>query len=181
MQPWRTLSSKVLHSTPWLKLVEDRVVTHVNKELTYTYLKLENPSVFIVAINEAGEILLQQNYRYTIRKTMWEIPAGHVDSGEKPFDAAKRELLEESGLASDGWEELGEMYTAVGVADIHQFIYLARNVQKTDAALDIDEPITNQQFMQPTEVRRMLAQHEIVNPSDALALYRYLDIVGVAA
>lgn len=179
MQTWKTLSSKVIHTTPWIKLIEDTVLTHTNKELTYTYLKLDNPSVFIVAVNEAGQILLQQNYRYTLGKKLWEIPAGHVDSGESPLEAAKRELLEESGLTSESWESLGEMYMAVSVADVHQYIYLARNVRKTHENVDEDEPITNQHFKNQSDVQRMLVQHKIISAGDALALYRYLDTIKI--
>ena len=175
MTAWKTLSSQIIHSTPWLKLVEDKVLTHINREITYTYLKLDNPSVFIVAVNEAGEILLQQNYRYTVRKELWGIPAGHVDSGEDPLTAAKRELLEESGLASDDWSSLGEMFVAVGVADIHQYIYLARGVRRISSATDETEPITNQHFIKPGEVQSMLSSYKIVSAGDALALCRYID------
>lgn len=175
MSDWKTLSSKVIHTTPWVKLIEDKVLTHTNKELTYTYLKLDNPSVFIVAVNEAGEILLQQNYRHTLGKKLWEIPAGHVETGEDPLVAAKRELLEESGLVSEHWKSLGEMYMAVGVADIRQFIYVAHNAQKTNANIDKDEPITNQSFMKPSEIHNMLSSYKIISAGDALALHRYLE------
>lgn len=178
MTTWKTLSTKILHETRWLRLVEDRVKTHRNKELTYTYVQTTHPGVAIVAVRENGDILIQKNYRYTLGETQWEIPAGHMEDDELPLAAAKRELLEEAGLASAQWIELGDTELASGVGNIRMHLFAARNVHKSNSsAVDEDEPISEQHFVSQHELRRMLRANEISSALSLIGMYRYLDTI----
>lgn len=115
---WKTLQSDVVYETPWIKVHKDQVETQTGKELTYSYVEMQNPSVFIVAVNTNGNILLQNTYRYPIRRRIWEIPAGYMNPGEEPLAAAQRELKEETGLVSDDWHDLGRIHQIVGIGNV---------------------------------------------------------------
>jgi 8-oxo-dGTP pyrophosphatase MutT (NUDIX family) len=171
MSNWKTLKSEVVYETPWIKVQRDEVLNHHGKPMTYSFVSLHHPSVFIVALNDNNEVLLQQNYRYTIDQNIWEIPAGHSD-GQELVVAAKRELLEESGLESDDWIDLGTAYQGAGVANMPMAILMAKSVRQVTTERDEDEEISQQRFIPFGEVERMIQDGEIVNSATIAALYK---------
>jgi 8-oxo-dGTP pyrophosphatase MutT (NUDIX family) len=174
MADWKTLSSEVIHETPWIKLRKDEVLTHKGKQLTYTFMELHHPSVFVVAVNDEGKILLQKNYRYTIKQTIWELPAGHSD-GQEPLVAARRELLEEDGMESEDWTNLGRTYQAIGTTNAPMDVCLARNVRTVkEAAAEDDELIVERRFFAPSEIDDMIKHGEIINIADMGAIHMAL-------
>ncbi len=77
-------------------------------DLEHAFVRLEGPDwVNVVAFNEAGELLVVEQYRHGIEEATCEIPGGCCDPGEDPLEAARRELREETGHDSDTWVELG--------------------------------------------------------------------------
>lgn len=64
--------------------------------------------VNVVAKTDEGEVVLVRQFRHGIAETTWEIPGGMVDPEDTtPLDAARRELLEETGFAGEDWTQLG--------------------------------------------------------------------------
>lgn len=131
---------------------------------------MHHPSVFIVAVNSEGKILLQDTYRYTINKVLTEIPAGHTD-GEETLVAAKRELLEETGLVSDDWMDLGTLYQAVGIGNIPLQAFLAKAVRTMTTDRDKHEPITNQRFLSIEEIESQARNNTLQNAPTLAVLY----------
>lgn len=171
MQKWRQLSTEVVYETPWIKVRRDQVLNHEDKELTYSIVELQTPSVFIVAVNPAGKICMIQNYRYTVGKTMWEIPAGYTD-GQDDIVAAKRELQEEAGLASDDWTNLGTLYQSNGIGNIPFTVFLARDVRRSGTAHgQQEEGITNQQFIGLEKIEAMAKNGELIESAHLAAIY----------
>lgn len=91
---------------------------------------LEHPgAVAVVALSEAGEILLIRQYRHPAGALLWEIPAGVRDvDGEPPRATAERELREEAGLAARDWRLLTDFYTSPGVSSEQVRVFLARGL-----------------------------------------------------
>lgn len=173
MGRWKTLSSEEVYQTPWIRVRRDEVLTHRNKPLTYSVVELQHPTVTIVATNEKDEILLQRNYRYTIDKTVWELPSGHSD-GEDPLMAAKRELQEETGLASNRWTLLGRIYEVVGIGKVPANIFLAQDVHDTSGERDEDEAISDHQFMGLEAIEALARAGELTNGSVLQGVYLYM-------
>jgi ADP-ribose pyrophosphatase len=87
-------------------------------------------AVGIIALDDAGRVLLIRQYRHAVRRMLWEPPAGLLDeAGEDPLDAAKRELFEESHYEAGRWEVLVDAFTSPGMTDEAVRIYLARDLR----------------------------------------------------
>lgn len=83
-------------------------------------------AVAIVALDEAGDVVLVHQYRHPVARRLWELPAGLLDMGdEPPHVTAARELEEEVGLAADVWHVLVDVIAAPGFADESVRIFLA--------------------------------------------------------
>jgi 8-oxo-dGDP phosphatase len=85
------------------------------------------PSCGIAAINEHNEIALVRQWRYVSDEYSLKIPTGGLEQGETPLAAAKRELLEETGLAARDWSTLGTIDISNGATDVAH-LFLARNL-----------------------------------------------------
>ena len=124
------------------KLVEGKVVTvrrdevrmpdgaEVGREV------IEHPgAVGIVALDEAGQVLLIRQYRHPVGRMLWEIPAGLRDvAGEAPLETARRELLEEAGYLAADWQVLADFFTSPGITSERLRVYLARGLTRVPDA-----------------------------------------------
>ena len=124
-------------------------------------------SVVIVPITAAGEIILVRQYRPAIGRWAWELPAGTLEDGEHPDQAAIRECHEELGLVPGRLEKLGSFFPTPGYCDEEMHFFKASGLRQPgaddeDAQQDEDEDIEAQAF--PLEaVRTMIASGEIVD------------------
>lgn len=101
---------------------------------------IEHPgAVTIVPVLDNGELVMERQYRYPLRREFLELPAGKLDPGEDPLDCGKRELLEETGYVASDWRHIATTHPVVGYSDEHIEIYLARGLVHKGAKLDQDE------------------------------------------
>jgi ADP-ribose pyrophosphatase len=103
------------------------------------------PAVVIVALDGAGRVWLVRSRRPVPEETLVEVPAGLVEPGESPEQAAPRELHEECGLAAETWEELASAYSSPGFTDERITVYLAthlRHIGGEDPPGDVMERFT---------------------------------------
>ncbi len=97
---------------------------------------VEHPgAVAIVALDEAGQVLLIRQYRHPVGRLLWEIPAGLRDvAGEPPLRTAQRELLEEAGYQAADWQVLADFFTSPGITSERLRVYLARGLRRIPEA-----------------------------------------------
>jgi ADP-ribose pyrophosphatase len=76
-----------------------------------------NPSVVIIPIRDDGQVILIKQYRASVDRELWEVPAGRVDTGESPEEAAVRECEEEIGLVPRRLERIRGLFPAPGFCD----------------------------------------------------------------
>jgi 8-oxo-dGTP pyrophosphatase MutT (NUDIX family) len=171
MSEWQVLESEIVLSTPWLRVRRDDVLNHNGKALTYHVVESAHPSVFIVALNRQGKVLLQHAYRYTLDRDVWQIPGGFSD-GQTPLIAAKREFEEETGYQSDDWKELGTIYQSVGIANMPGHVFLAQNIRKNPhAEMDADEHIKKLHFVSFDGVDATVQSGRFSNTAAVAAIY----------
>jgi len=120
--------------------VEKWQVALPNGDTAMREIVKHNGASAIVPIDGAGMVTMVRQHRVAIDKCTWEIPAGKLDSPtEDPFDAAKRELEEETGLQAAHWQKLTSMYTTPGFCNERISIYLATGLSQHPSHPDADE------------------------------------------
>src|SRR5690349_5983606 len=128
-------------------------------------------SAVIVPIPEPGQIILIRQYRYAVNRWLWELPAGSVDEGETPEQAARRECHEEIGQVPDTIVRLGSMFPTPGYCDEEMFFFRASGLTKPAeaAALDEDEDIEVRVFTLK-DAREMVRRGEITDMKTVIGL-----------
>src|SRR5947207_10209636 len=98
-------------------------------------------SVVLIPVPEPGHVILIRQYRYAVNAFLWELPAGSVDKGESPEQAARRECHEEIGLVPSTTVRLAAMYPTPGYCDEEMVFFRLSGLETTDekAAQDEDE------------------------------------------
>ncbi|MGN7476552.1 NUDIX domain-containing protein [Solibacillus silvestris] len=96
-------------------------------------------AVAVIAITENKKILVVEQYRKALERSIVEIPAGKLEQGEKPIVTARRELEEETGYTSDDFEFIQAFATSPGFADEIIHLYVAKNLKKLEVAAQLDE------------------------------------------
>jgi ADP-ribose pyrophosphatase len=95
----------------------------------------------VLRSEQEPRVLLERQYRYAAEKVMWELPAGRIDPGESPLEAAKRELIEETGYRARKWAKAMFFYVSPGFLDETMTIYLADGLTPGKATPEDDEVI----------------------------------------
>lgn len=90
----------------------------------------------ILALTDAGEVVLVEQYRVPLGRNCIELPAGLVGDdqpGEDPAESAARELAEETGFDADHWDDLGEYASSPGMVGETFRLFRATGLRKTGA------------------------------------------------
>jgi 8-oxo-dGDP phosphatase len=122
-------------------------------------------AVAVVALDDAGAVVLIHQYRHPLGRRLWELPAGLLDSGdETPLAAARRELAEEVGLAASDWTTLVDVAVSPGFTDEVVRVFLARGLTEVDRDVQGEEEADLEAKRFPlAEAVDMVLAGEIVN------------------
>lgn len=125
-------SERAFHSGRVIDVRTDRVVLPDGSTATRDVV-VHPGAVGVIALDDADRVLLVRQYRHTVRRLLWEPPAGLLDEpGEDPLEAARRELFEEAHHHAQQWAVLLDAFTSPGMTDEAVRIYLARDVRPAD-------------------------------------------------
>lgn len=164
---WQVLSTEVLHENPWFALRKQQVKLPDETEITYYSEHREKSSVgVVVRRNNGTEYLLNRQHRFLVDRFCWEIPAGNIDAGETPEQAAAREVLEETGYKVGSLEHIYTFNPTIGTSDEMFEVFLADDPEKMTKHFDNNEIVEHRWFSE-AEIRQMFADNEIC---DALTL-----------
>lgn len=137
--PWTTKSVSLQYENPWIEVTEHEVVNPSGGDGIYGVVRMKTVGAGIIPIDDEGYTWLVGQWRYTLDAYSWEIPEGGGDPALDPVLAAKRELLEETGLVASEWTELLRMHTSNSVTTEVAYVYLARGIAQQEACPEASE------------------------------------------
>jgi ADP-ribose pyrophosphatase len=132
------LSSKLVYDGRLLKVRSDTVRLPNGASAEREYI-VHPGAVAVIAVTDAGELVMERQFRYPLGRDMIEIPAGKIDPGEDPLATARRELREETGYTASEWTHVATINIAIAYSDEHIEIYLAQDLKHEQAKLDDEE------------------------------------------
>ena len=131
------------------------------------------PCVVLIPILDDGRVVMIRQFRYSVGRDLWELPAGNVDAGESVEAAAFRECEEETGLAPSRVDKLGALFPAPGYSDEEMFFFRASGLRPppkdSPHKPDEDEDI-EARSVTVAEAKAMVARGEIVDLKTVYAL-----------
>lgn len=137
----KTLTSEVLFEGRVITLTKDIALLENGKTAEREVVH-HHGGACILPYFEDGTICMVRQFRYAMQQELWELPAGKLEKGEDPFEAAKRELGEECGLTADNYISLGQFFPTVGYDTEVIYTWVATGLHKTQMHLDADEFLT---------------------------------------
>lgn len=126
----------------------------------------------IIAFLDSESVILVEQFRLPLGKSILEIPAGKLNKNEDPLECAKRELQEETGYISGNIEYLGTIATAPGFCDEVIYLYKAWDLTLGEKSEDYDE-FTNVKVFNINDVKIMVKSGEIID-AKTISILSYL-------
>ena len=131
-------------------------------------------SAVMMAVDERNRILLVRQYRLPADQYLWELPAGKLDAGEKPLQAAKRELAEETGYKARTWKKLVSFFPSPGYVEEKMTIFLATDLTQGEATPMEDERIETRWFT-AREVADLIRSGKIEDGKTIIGYFMWRD------
>ncbi len=153
---WETLSAKTVLDHPYVRVAFEHVRLPDGRRIPdWPRVHLKD-YVNIVVLDDDGQTLVLEGYKHGLGRESWQVVGGYLEPGEAPLATAQRELLEETGLASDEWRHLGSFVVDAnrGVGTGHFF--LARGARSVAAPDNADLEAYAVRWVPLAELRRAL-------------------------
>jgi 8-oxo-dGTP pyrophosphatase MutT (NUDIX family) len=164
--PWTIIDTTTVYDNKWLSVIHHNVLNPAGGKGIYGKVHFKNKAIGVIAVDKELNTYLVGQYRFPINQYSWEIPEGGAPLSEISLDAAKRELLEETGLKADKWVKLGDSYLSNSVCDEYAEYFLATELSQHTA-----EPEETEQLMvKKLPLKEVFAMADDGRIKDALSL-----------
>ena len=134
----QTLESRLIFDGKVIRVTLDKVLLE-NGDTSMREIVHHHGGACVMPVTDNEEIYMVRQFRYALGEEIWELPAGKLEAGEDPFEAAKRELEEECGVTADEYTPLGCIYPTVGYDSEKIYLWMARGLHASRQHLDEDE------------------------------------------
>ncbi len=169
----KVTSSKELLQTKIFTVVEEVATDPGGFEIKRAIVR-HSGSAVMMAVDEKDRILLVKQFRLPAGKELWELPAGRLDPGESPLQAAKRELREETGYRAKTWVKLATFWASPGYVAEKMTIFLATELTAGEQEPMDDERIGTQWFSKK-ELSEAIRSGKIADAKTMIGYYSWLD------
>lgn len=169
-RPIVAVSSRIAYQNPWMRVREDKTLRSSGEGI-YGVVET-NDSVIVAAMNDDRHIYLIYGYSYPTDTWSWQLPGGGGDC-EQAEEAARRELVEETGIRADTFEVLGNLIVSCGLLKERMAVVVATGLTFDEKSPDADDTdaIDQGKFVSFEEAYRMVASDEICDSQTISGLY----------
>ena len=175
-KPAKVVSSKLAYEVPLFKVFTDQVLEKGADKPVRRDIIRHNGSVVILAVDDSKKkdplIVIERQYRHAAGQFLYEVPAGKIDGNEDRLAAAKRELIEETGLRAKKWTELTRYFASPGFLGEWMQVYLAEDLTSGAAKPEPDERIEIFQ-VRLSEILRLIERGEIRDGKTLVSVMLY--------
>jgi nudix-type nucleoside diphosphatase (YffH/AdpP family) len=163
-KPGKVLSSRVSYEGPLFRVLTDELREPTGKKVTRDIIR-HNGSVVVLALEKSKSkkdplVLIERQFRHAAQQYLYEVPAGTIDPGEDHLEAAKRELLEETGYQARKWTNLLQYFASPGFLGEWMQVFLAEDLTPGPASPEEDESL-ELQFIPLSELLRLIGAGKI--------------------
>lgn len=175
---WQILHSDYLIRNLWLTVRKDHIRQPSGCEMKDFYV-IEYPDwVNVIAITEDDRFIIEEQYRHGLQRVNFELCAGCVEQGESPLEAAKRELLEETGFDGGEWEEF--MASAPNPNSMSNVChtFLAKGVRLVSEPHREKTEDIKVHFLTLDELTKVLNEGKIIEGIMQAPIYKYINEIN---
>jgi ADP-ribose pyrophosphatase len=174
-QSAEVLSSKVVYEGPVFGVRRDEVLEPSGVRATREVITHPG-SVVVLPVLPDGKIILIRQYRHATRQFLWELVAGRIDDGEAPRQAAKRELIEETGYRAKSFKVFLDVFPTPGFLEERMYILLAEGVTPGDAQPEEDEKIVSRAYS-VAELKEMIRKGHLRDAKSVAGILFYINFI----
>jgi 8-oxo-dGTP pyrophosphatase MutT (NUDIX family) len=128
VNPWTITDTQMVYTNNWIEVIHHNVINGSGNKGIYGKVHFKNIAIGIIPIDNENNTWLVGQYRFPLNTYSWEIPEGGCPLNQQPIEAAKRELLEETGLVAQEWTEILQMHLSNSVSDELAIVFIAKNL-----------------------------------------------------
>lgn len=167
----KLISSEELIRTPIFYVTMDHALDPDGFEIKRAIVQHPGSAV-VMPVDDRKRVLLVRQYRLPARQYLWELPAGKVDEGETPLQAARRELAEETGYRAKKFQKLGAFYPSPGFLAEKMTIYLATDLTEGKQTPMEDERITTKWF-KAKEIDELIESGKVIDAKTQIGFLKW--------
>jgi len=174
IKKWEIINSRYIYQhPPWAVFRKDHLRLPNGNEVPDYYV-LEYPDwINVLGITTDKQFVVIKQYRHALGKISFELPAGVIDDGETPLQAAKRELLEETGYGKGHWQPYTKLCANPATHTNYTHTFLVTGIEKIQAQnLEVSEEI-EVHLLNKQQVLALLNSNQVVQALQAAVLWKY--------
>ncbi|NBJ70232.1 MULTISPECIES: NUDIX hydrolase [Clostridia] len=175
----KTIRSKQIYKGHVVHLQVDDVSLPNGKEAKREIIKHPG-AVAVIPITKENKIVLVEQYRKPLEKSILEIPAGKLEPGEEPETTAIRELEEETGYTTDELSFVTSFYSSPGFADELMHIYITNQLQPLEEKVAGDEDEFIEIVELTLEEAKQYVEEERIHDAKTNYAILYLHALGLS-